>query len=135
LDVDNRFYPHSRPPVFVIIVLLYLYIRVAGRPPAGSDNRGKRTNDPAGREHALSVLDHNEFVVALAFSPDGKVLATADRDGGPKLWSVPTWKEITFYTSASDWFTSVPFSPDGRTLAAGHRDTSIVVWDLERTSR
>jgi len=73
----------------------------------------------------------------LAFSPDGRVLATASRKA-ITLWEVATGKEVlriprheNFRSSFGESFIScLVFSPDGRKLATGLADTSILVWDL-----
>ena len=58
-------------------------------------------------------------IVAIAFSPDGTLLATGGRDSTLRLWSVATG-EILFEKEAPSLFvSSLAFSPDGKTLAAG----------------
>jgi WD40 repeat protein len=64
------------------------------------------------------------------FSPDGKYLATCDRENTLKLWDVVSRREVASTKSATDWFQSVRCSPDGKWLAAGSRDATIQVWDL-----
>ena len=57
----------------------------------------------------------------MAFSPDGKTLATASHDRKVKLWSAATHQElITFPFNA--YVVSVRFTPDGRALAVGYMD-------------
>jgi WD40 repeat protein len=73
----------------------------------------------------------------LAFSPDGRVLATAGKEA-ITFWEVATGKELlqiprheNFRSAFGDSFVScLVFSPDGRKLATGLADTSILVWDL-----
>jgi WD40 repeat protein len=77
-------------------------------------------------------LDHEEFVVSLAFSPDGTNLAACDREKTLKVWDVARRAEAASSKGATDWFRSVTFSRDGRWLAAGNRDATIRVWDFGR---
>jgi len=76
-----------------------------------------RTGQPL---HALLPLTN--YPSALAFSPDGKQLATGDFHGLVKLWDVSTGKPIGRPLSHKEIILSLAFSPDGKTLAAGTAD-------------
>ena len=73
-----------------------------------------------------------EFITALAFSPDGKTLATAAgfAESDIRLWDVSTGKRIASLQGHSRWVGSLVFWPDGKKLASCSADQTIRVWDL-----
>ncbi|WP_406694239.1 sigma-70 family RNA polymerase sigma factor [Singulisphaera sp. Ch08] len=72
----------------------------------------------------------------LAFSPDGKALASSSFDPMVKLWAPSSGRELTSLPLAGGnlagglWARGLAFSPDGKTLAAGLSDGSIALWDV-----
>lgn len=67
-------------------------------------------------------------VTSVAFSPSGRVLATASRDTTIKLWDVQSGRLIRTLTGHISPVYSVAYSPDGRTLASGSSDLTWMVW-------
>jgi WD40 repeat protein len=70
-------------------------------------------------------------IVALAFSPDSKLLGATLREGGVVVWDATSGKQVLRQDAHSRqvvWCLS--FSPDGRRLATGGSDQSVHVWDL-----
>ena len=74
---------------------------------------------------------HRGFVTSLAFSPDGKTLASASADQTIKLWNTATWKEEITLIDHEDEVWSVGFSRDGTTLVSGGKDGSVYIWPAE----
>jgi WD40 repeat protein len=76
---------------------------------------------------------HTDLVGAVAFSPDGQVLASAaaDKDKSVRLWNAADGKEIKNLGAHKDGVYCVAFSPDGKWLASGSKDTTIKVWDVK----
>lgn len=66
---------------------------------------------------------------ALAFSPDGKILATAGFDKTIKLWETDSGKLLRTIEGHSSSVFAVAFSPDGMTLASGGNDKTIKLWE------
>jgi WD40 repeat protein len=67
---------------------------------------------------------------ALAFSPDGRVLAAVNTPKTLHLWEVATGQEIGRCRGHQKEIGPVGFSPDGRTVATGSGDATVLVWDL-----
>ena len=67
----------------------------------------------------------------VAFSPNGRMLATGALDNTVRLWDVSTQRNIATFEGHTDSVTSVAFSPDGTILASGSNDESIKLWEVE----
>jgi WD40 repeat protein len=79
----------------------------------------------------LVRLDKGEGrVTAMAFSPDGRWLATAEKDRLIRVWETATWKPVARFRGHGAEVEALAISPDGRVLASGSADTSILLWDL-----
>ena len=73
---------------------------------------------------------HTKSVNGLAYSPDGKTLATASFDGTARLWATDTGRPVGQpLTGHTDPVTSVAFSPDGTRVATGGYDDTARVWN------
>src|SRR5262245_50447476 len=77
----------------------------------------------------LTIKGHGEAVQAVAFSSDGKSLASASLDRMVKLWDISAGQELATLKGNGNKYSSVAFSPDGKRLATGSFDRTVKLWD------
>jgi len=77
------------------------------------------------------LTGHSDVVSSVAFSPDGKTLASASEDETIRFWDVASRQPRgTPLRGHTDAVTSAAFSPDGKTLASASADKTIRLWDV-----
>jgi serine/threonine protein kinase len=75
-----------------------------------------------------SLKGHSDFVFSVAFSPDGKMLASGSLDKTIKLWGARDGVILQTLKGHGAWVRSVAFSPDGKLIASGSGDNTIKIW-------
>ncbi len=113
---------------------------LAGEGRAGRGRRRRRHPDvgPATRGRRSSTLrtemhqrtGHDALALCLAFSPDGKLLASGHVDASVHLWDVEHGQEIPVKLRHDAVVAALAFSPDGSTLATGSVDSNLRLWDV-----
>lgn len=75
------------------------------------------------------ALDANVLVKSLAFSPNGRILASGSWNNNIELWDASSGKLLSTLEGHSDVVSTLAFSPDGSILASGSGDNTLRLWD------
>jgi RNA polymerase sigma factor (sigma-70 family) len=82
-----------------------------------------------GKETKQWIDPSHQRILAVAFSPDGKTLATGS-ERRLRLWDVATARQRAVYQGHQAPITSIAFAPDGKTVFTASADTTALAWDL-----
>lgn len=87
-----------------------------------SDSQEVRLWETGSTREPIFIGRHDADVSSLAFSPDGRFIATGDAAGVVKVWDTATRLQLSSFRGHKDEVTVLTFSPDGKLLASGGAD-------------
>lgn len=99
-----------------------------------ADTRNALLNQMGFGVRSAYLHGHTDSVTALAYSPDGTIIASAgaDKDRQIIFWDADTGKMIGDPLKKHTMrINTIAFSPDGKWLASGSTDMSIIIWDVK----
>ena len=73
-------------------------------------------------------MTHDDDVMSVAFSPDGKFVVSGSSDKTARLWEISTGQLLRVYSGHTAGITSVAFLPDGQRIVTGSLDGTIRTW-------
>ena len=73
---------------------------------------------------------HRDAVLALKFSPSGKMLVSGSKDGSIRLWDTESGRETPILKAHPSGVRAIAFSPDGKKIVSGGWDGYVRTWDL-----
>ena len=77
-----------------------------------------------------TLLGHTDLVNSVAFSTDGKSIASGSLDKTIRIWDAKTGKPIKTFSGHTNAVNSVAFSPDGKSIVSGFGD-NVGIWDVK----
>ena len=88
--------------------------------------------DHHGGRLVMNLTGHESYALTIAYSPDGRLLASGSGDGAVRIWNTLTGEEAVAPLQIDDGAVfSVAFSPDGLRILSGTDRGAVHIWDIQ----
>jgi sugar lactone lactonase YvrE len=113
----------------VVVTVVLVTRRSGGEPQAAPSPAPSGAQSVTPREQYRGALaGHGDTVLAVAFSPDGRTLASGASDRTVRIWDTATGRSISTSKEHRGKVLDLVFSPDGNLLASAADDASVLLW-------
>ena len=85
---------------------------------------------PPGVKLVRTLRGHTDYIGRIAWSPDGRMLASPSADKTIRLWDVETGEEVRRFNGHTASVMQAVFTPDGRRVLSGSEDGTVRLWDV-----
>jgi WD40 repeat protein len=86
--------------------------------------------DAATGQRRYTMASGTSYMGAIAFSPDGTILATGQSDNAIHLWDMATGRELIALARHTGQVISIVWSPDGTRIASASQDGTVRAWNV-----
>ena len=102
----------------------------------GADRKGNVSIWETRNTRPIQNINYSDKEVCdVAFSPNGRMLATTGQDSMIHVWSCETWEELMVFREPGGTNTALDWSPDSSYIISGSRAKRVSIWSLETEER
>ena len=98
--------------------------------PEGLPAKTSRCGTIRAAKELNALTGHTNWIYSIAFSPDGKILASGSVDEKIWLWNMTSGSQLRVLAGHTNTVNCVAFSPNGQFLASGSQDLTVKLWNV-----